>query len=117
MKSALTIGLLAAALAGSAAVAAPAAYYPSLGYGQAPPPARWDVRRRLEPPRDHRHFAVRGDMRLPASFFVGDGGVGPAYVEGGWSSGRFVVVGEARSSAFASARASARAFSSGCRCR
>ncbi len=117
MKSALTIGLLAATLAGSAAVAAPAAYYPSLGYGQSPPPARWDVPLRFEAPRRHRHFAARGDMRLPATFFIGEGGVGPAYVDSGWSGGRFVVVGDARSSAFASARASARAFSSGCRCR
>ena len=47
MANALTLGLIAAALslAASAALAAPAAYYPSLGYGQDPPPRQ----ARLEP--------------------------------------------------------------------
>ncbi len=82
MANALTPGLIAAALslAASAALAdgAPAAYYPSLGYGQAPPPRQ----AQREPRHDdwRRHPARHTELRLPASFFTDSGGVGPAWV-------------------------------------
>ena len=77
MANALTLGLIAAALslAASAALATPAAYYPSLGYGQDPPPRQ----ARAEPRRDDWRRRP-AELRLPASFFTGSGGVGPAWV-------------------------------------
>ena len=82
MANALTLGLIAVALSlgASAALAdgAPAAYYPSLGYGQAPPA----LQARLEPRHDdrRRRHARSAELRLPAGFFTGPSGVGPAWV-------------------------------------
>ncbi len=67
--------LLAALAAAGPAAAQGAAYYPSLGYGQAPSP-------RLAPrPPGRGMRQPRGNLHLPDSFFVGGGGVGPAQTE------------------------------------
>jgi hypothetical protein len=61
--------LCAVACAGPAA-AEGAAYYPSLGYGQAIPAGT-----KAEPPRAPSHGAQAG-LHLPDGFFTGSGGVG-----------------------------------------
>ena len=142
MAKALIFGTVAGALslACSAALAgdAPAAYYPSLGYGQTEPlyddgPAydeapydegyddayAEDQERAMQFHHDYRDEGEDYDVALPTTFFGDAGGVGPAYLGGGAGGWRIYVQGSgnSRAFAFASARASARSFSHGCGCR
>ena len=130
MASALTSGLIAAILTLSASAAladgAPAAYYPSLGYGQTAPDDSYVDQ---APPYEDDDFAYRRrpgpSLDLPPTFFADAGGVGPAVVSNGWSGGRYFLLGAsagagswASASAFASAHASVRSFrGGGCGCR
>ncbi len=144
MAKALIIGAVTAALllAFSAAFAgnAPAAYYPSLGYGQTEPfyddgptldEAPYDEGyddERYDRSRDDGYARSYGDeayeqedldVALPTTFFADAGGVGPAYLGGGSSGWRVFIQdsGSSRAFAFASARASVRSFSHSCGCR
>lgn len=69
-----TVCLFALAFAGPAA-AQGAAYYPSLGYGQA------HAARSAPRPPQPRIGRPQTGLRLPDSFFTGAGGVGPTHVE------------------------------------
>ena len=114
MARAFDLGLISVAIAVAApawAGSAPVAYYPSLGYGQTPPPASAPPAPADAPPgryerQTFRHVerAASGyGERLPDSLFADAGGVGQDEFAWGGSGG--YVVGGASGGAYASAAA------------